>query len=382
MRVTSFLLLSAVALVAQVSSLPVSTLHHRNLVHRRSSSDHGNVARHDSLEAQEHELEAALTHYEQYGDAESLERYLKGFTGDNSAQSDDKKNSDDGSKDGNNAPQSEGKNASKAAGGSYDGNKTSQSDNKDASKSTGDSKANDHNSAPGKNAAQSNGNAAQAGSDSSKHDDQQQHHDDQQQDEEDCDDTSDGQDNSQQSQSQPKKMVKQPKSKSPSQPASGDYSAPAPAPGPSKPQPAPQQPDTSKPNDSDNCIDGYTPPSFSTTSSPSVSSLYTSPSFTGKATFYNTGLGACGVTNSDNHPIVAVSKDIFEQYNPSSGNPSHNSLCGRKVEITWQGKKEMAFAMDECPSCDKSSLDLSPSVFARLDSKDKGVLDGISWRFV
>ncbi|PWY99297.1 plant expansin, partial [Testicularia cyperi] len=104
--------------------------------------------------------------------------------------------------------------------------------------------------------------------------------------------------------------------------------------------------------------------------------------FTGQATWYNTGLGACGETNDDSHPIVAVSKDIFEQYNPSSGNPNENSLCGKKIEIDWQGKKQLVFAMDECPSCAPSSLDLSPAVFKSLDDPDKGLLKGIQWKFV
>ncbi len=93
-------------------------------------------------------------------------------------------------------------------------------------------------------------------------------------------------------------------------------------------------------------------------------------------------MGACGIVNADSDPIVAVSRDVFEQYNPASGNPNHNSLCGRRIEISWNGKTTHAFAMDECPGCEPTSLDLSPTLFAKLDDKDKGVLPNIQWRFI
>ena len=32
------------------------------------------------------------------------------------------------------------------------------------------------------------------------------------------------------------------------------------------------------------------------------------------ATYYTTGLGACGITNTDSDYIVAVSHDLFDNY--------------------------------------------------------------------
>lgn len=342
-----------------------NALHHS----KRDSNDRGNVAAHDDFEAQVHALEAALQHYEQFGDQQSLETYLKGFTSSSS-------NSGSGSGNGGSS------NGSSGSGGS------SSSDSSSSSSSGGAGKQG------GSHAGSSEGHSGQDGDG--------------------CDD--DQQETKPNPQPQPQtpkpsqnqpKMQKQPKQQP--QP-SNDYTQPQPQqskPQPEqpkveqpkieqpKPQPQPQQPVKPPPSESynpnpsppppksDDSINGYTPPPFSTSQSPSISSLYTMSSpFTGRATFYNAGLGACGIVNSDNDPIVAVSKDLFEQYNPSSGNPNHNSLCGKKIEVSWKGKKVQAFATDECPTCEKTSLDMSPTVFDRLDNRDKGVLDGITWRFI
>ncbi|KAJ9475558.1 Expansin [Pseudozyma hubeiensis] len=344
------------------------------LVIRDAGDDHGDVAAHDRYEAQLHKLEAALKHYEEYGDAESLQFYLKGFGDDDggvdSAQKDSAQNAEAGME--------------------------TSAKKQDDGKKEQVQQQQPQQQQPEQKPKQS-----------------------QQEDGEDCVGSTDGSDNSKkqansassqwqqpaQSSSppppppaQPQKMIKKPKAQQPQQP-SGDYSAPSdppqtqpqhdqpkpPQPAPA-PAPAPKQPSPppSSQSSSSNSINGYTPPPFNAPpGSPSTASLYTSSNpFTGRATFYNTGLGACGITNTDDQPIVAISRDLFEQYNPSSGNPNHNSLCGKKVEITWNGKKVQAFATDECPGCEKNSLDCSPSVFEGLDSKDKGVLDGISWRFV
>ncbi|KAJ1021664.1 hypothetical protein NDA16_003800 [Ustilago loliicola] len=352
------LAVAIVIMTAQVTSLPTyGFLRHPHKavnIHRRSPrDDHGNVSAHDGYEAQLHNFEAALQHYEEYGDAKSLETYLKGFTGDNA----DNASNDQGSGD--------------------------------------------------------TGSAAQGDNDD-KHDEKQQ-----QKSGDDCEEGHQYQhpSNDSSSQQQQPKMVKKPKNTQPK--PSQDYTQPQQQPKsqpqPEQPKPQPSQPQTppesydptpskdhynshndnkdnskpSPPSSSDSSsdphsIDGYTCPKFDAPSSaPSTKSLYTSPHpFTGRATYYNTSLGACGIVNSDTDPIVAISADLFEQYNPSDANPNHNSLCGRKVEITWKGKTVHAFATDECPSCKRTSLDMSPKVFESLDDKDKGVLDGIQWRFI
>ncbi|SPO31225.1 uncharacterized protein UTRI_05974_B [Ustilago trichophora] len=375
MQIINFFLFGTLAILTLTTSstqaLPTGlhrAHHHRGIAHsRRSASthrrddDHGDVSAHDGYEAHLHALEAALQHYNDYGDDESLNFYLNGFAGgvDDPAQNSAQSKDDDGEKG------------------------ASKQDGSD-DKQVGDDKQN----------------------------------------KDDCED-GDGESKSVQTEPQPepepqpqqpsqnkpkmKKTHKKPKQEQPSnnyvqpeqpkeqpQPAQAqdpttppEISNPAPSTGNNDGKASNGEKGSSKhhtgssDNNSGNSINGYTPPSFSTSSSPSTSSLYTqSTPFTGHATYYDTGLGACGIVNTDTDPIVAVSKDLFEQYNPSSGNPNHNSLCGRKVEISWKGKKTHAFAMDECPTCYPTSLDMSPSVFEALDCKDVGDLNGIQWRFI
>ncbi|KAJ1019330.1 hypothetical protein NDA13_006247 [Ustilago tritici] len=314
------LAVAVVIMTARVTCLPTYRLvrrhHHTTTVnnHRRShGDDHGDLSAHDGYEAQLHNLEAALHHYEEYGDAKSLETYLKGF------------GTDDPSK------------------GSNSGDHVS------APKDDGENDA--------KNGGQEQGQDCEQGDQSQ----------------------------SQQQQHQPK-MVKKPKKTRP-QP-SQDYTQPKPEPQRSQPQTPPKSYNPAPPKNDDNSsphtIDGYTCPKFDIpSSSPSTTSLYTSSTpFTGRATYFVTGIGACGITNLDSDPIVAISRDLFKQYNPPDGNSNHNSLCGRKVEITWKGKTVRAFATDECPGCAKTSLDMSFKVFDSLDVRETGVLDGIQWRFV
>ena len=70
--------------------------------------------------------------------------------------------------------------------------------------------------------------------------------------------------------------------------------------------------------------------------------------FTGDLTYYGPGLGACGVTSSDNDNIVSVSHFLFDS--ESNGpNPNANPLCGLKLR---------AQRFDESAG-DKESVDLT-----------------------
>lgn len=319
------------------SSLYQRTSEAVRVARRDVGDNNGNVSAHDRYESQQHKLEAALKHYEEYGDAQSLQLYLHGFSG--------------------------------AGVGATTGDATKDDVHQvPAQDTSGDIAKDDAKQAPAKNAQQDKQAPA-------------------------CEKAGPNQPQPMQPQPQSPKMIKKPKKPQPQpqpQPQPADQSKQAPShdqPNQHKSTPPAdeyQRPSTPSSGSSDNSINGYTPPAFtSPPGAPSTASLYsTSAPFIGRATFYNTGLGACGIVNSDDQPIVAISRDLFEKYNPSSGNPNHNSLCGKKVEISWKGKTAYAFATDECPTCTDHALDCSPSVFEQLDNKDKGVLDGITWRFV
>ncbi|EGN94486.1 hypothetical protein SERLA73DRAFT_62609 [Serpula lacrymans var. lacrymans S7.3] len=92
--------------------------------------------------------------------------------------------------------------------------------------------------------------------------------------------------------------------------------------------------------------------------------------FSGDATYYYTGLGACGVTNKDTDFIVALST---AQY----GSGSH---CGGKVSVTYQGKTINVTVADKCLGCGADDIDLSPSAFSALASETLGRIP-VTWNY-
>lgn len=49
-------------------------------------------------------------------------------------------------------------------------------------------------------------------------------------------------------------------------------------------------------------------------------------------TYYDPGLGACGIDSRDNDAIVAISHYTFDAAQTGS-DPNQNPLCGRKIRI-------------------------------------------------
>ncbi|KAI0755237.1 riboflavin aldehyde-forming enzyme [Daedaleopsis nitida] len=94
---------------------------------------------------------------------------------------------------------------------------------------------------------------------------------------------------------------------------------------------------------------------------------------TGRGTWFNVGLGACGKTNEDSDKIIAVSSSIY----------GNGKYCDEKVKIknTANGKTATATVRDSCPGCGSNDIDMSPSLFEELGSLDTGVLK-VTWEFV
>lgn len=117
---------------------------------------------------------------------------------------------------------------------------------------------------------------------------------------------------------------------------------------------------------------------FSTVAIASVAALaVASPvkrGFGGRATFYATGLGACGDWNNDSDYIVALNS---AQY--GSGYPGPQ--CGKQIEISANGKTAIATIKDECPTCNYGDLDMSPSLFNVFSTPDAGVFQ-MNWDWV
>jgi hypothetical protein len=122
-----------------------------------------------------------------------------------------------------------------------------------------------------------------------------------------------------------------------------------------------------------------------TTAAASSSSSSDEPSYlvgtqTGQGTFYATGLGACGITNTDADFIAAVSHLLFDTFPGYNGvNPNDNPVCNRKVTATYQGKSVTVAITDRCTGCNTTSLDFSPAAFDELADPSIGRIFGMTW---
>lgn len=115
------------------------------------------------------------------------------------------------------------------------------------------------------------------------------------------------------------------------------------------------------------------------TAETTVSTSAASGSFSGEGTFYDTGLGSCGITSTDTDYIVAISHELYDKYTPN-GNPNHNTLCGKKINVTYEGNTVEVTVVDRCEGCAYYDLDLSPSAFSDISDQSLGRID-ITWEW-
>ncbi|KAH8729089.1 RlpA-like double-psi beta-barrel-protein domain-containing protein-containing protein [Phaeosphaeriaceae sp. PMI808] len=99
--------------------------------------------------------------------------------------------------------------------------------------------------------------------------------------------------------------------------------------------------------------------------------------YTGDLTYYNPGLGACGIDSTDNDAVVAVSHFTFDAMQVGS-NPNSNPLCGRKIrarrvnEKTGKSTSIDVTVIDRCTGCQPTDLDVSPAMFNQMADADLG----------
>ncbi|MGW2282333.1 cysteine/serine endopeptidase inhibitor [Streptomyces sp. NPDC001770] len=101
---------------------------------------------------------------------------------------------------------------------------------------------------------------------------------------------------------------------------------------------------------------------------------------TGRMTYYNDkGYGACGdVVDAATEDLVAVSYAWW-----TTDDPNEDPICdGVSVEVSYEGKSITVPVKDQCPSCEADHLDLSQTAFERLAPLEKGLVTGITWKFV
>jgi len=94
----------------------------------------------------------------------------------------------------------------------------------------------------------------------------------------------------------------------------------------------------------------------------------------GQATYYEVGLGACGYTDTDSEPVVAISHLIYG----SGGN------CNQWMQITNKatGISQYGKTRDECEGCAEYAIDLSPSLFKSLGVPLSQGVQEVEWHFM
>ncbi|KZV97967.1 hypothetical protein EXIGLDRAFT_832561 [Exidia glandulosa HHB12029] len=101
---------------------------------------------------------------------------------------------------------------------------------------------------------------------------------------------------------------------------------------------------------------------------------------TGDATFYDVGLGACGVFNVPSDFIVAVGHDFFDTFPGATSNPNNNPVCGRTANASYQGRSIQVKIEDRCEACGPNDLDFSTSAFqALIGPLSIGRAHGMTW---
>ncbi|EUC55968.1 riboflavin aldehyde-forming enzyme, putative, partial [Rhizoctonia solani AG-3 Rhs1AP] len=96
-------------------------------------------------------------------------------------------------------------------------------------------------------------------------------------------------------------------------------------------------------------------------------------SYSGDATFFYPGLGACEGTNNQWEHVVALNAPRAVAMEQQSKLLAHNH--DRRI---WQAVK--AAIVDMCPGCGWGSLDMSPALFQQFTSLDTGRFH-ITWWF-
>ncbi|KAF4552907.1 Hypothetical protein D9617_8g049200 [Elsinoe fawcettii] len=99
--------------------------------------------------------------------------------------------------------------------------------------------------------------------------------------------------------------------------------------------------------------------------------------FTGDLTYYEPGLGACGITSSSSENIVAVSRILFDAAQTGS-DPNQNPLCGRKLratrfnEATGSQRSVDLTVVDRCVGCQPTDIDVTISAFTQMAAEELG----------
>lgn len=117
-----------------------------------------------------------------------------------------------------------------------------------------------------------------------------------------------------------------------------------------------------------------------TTAAPAKAIQTRQDTMAGDLTYYAPGLGACGVTSTEDDAVVALSWQLFDQYTPN-GNPNLNTLCGKQIQINLNGASTVVTVADRCEACQLNDLDVPVKVFSQLADPDVGRVQ-MAWNWL
>lgn len=124
----------------------------------------------------------------------------------------------------------------------------------------------------------------------------------------------------------------------------------------------------------------YTPPTTTSAAAAATSSAASSSgsgTYSGQLTWYDAGLGSCGITSGASDPIVAISHELFDS--KATANPNNNPFCNQKITINYGGKSFSATIVDRCTGCAYGDLDLSKDFFNTVTNNGDGRVSGMTW---
>lgn len=94
---------------------------------------------------------------------------------------------------------------------------------------------------------------------------------------------------------------------------------------------------------------------------------------TGDFTYYDAGLGACGITNDGTtDKVVALSVQMMGSQSNSGDGQDANPYCGKTITVEYNGKTTTAKVVDKCQACSYDSVDLSKAAYADLADEALG----------
>ncbi|KAK9761624.1 hypothetical protein K7432_013343 [Basidiobolus ranarum] len=99
--------------------------------------------------------------------------------------------------------------------------------------------------------------------------------------------------------------------------------------------------------------------------------------FSGDATYYDPGLGACEVVSGPTELIAALNAPQFGLY----PRPMNSPACSSCALVQGPRGSVKVKIVDKCPSCKHGDLDLSPAAFDRIADQVQGRVT-VTWNYV